>query len=99
MFFVSGLAPLPFCSVLLFFRSLFEKIFGSELLFWDVGVGLVFFGGFCLCFCCMFWRFAPETVRKILLMSGLVFLGFLLSSGFSSTSFFVCVVFQEIKLR
>ena len=24
----------------------------------------MFFGGFCLCFGFMFWRFAPETVRK-----------------------------------
>ena len=32
---------------------------------------------FCLCFCFTFWRFAPETVWKILLMSGLVFWGLL----------------------
>ena len=36
---------LPFFAVLLFLGSLFEKIFGSELLFLGVGVGLVFFGG------------------------------------------------------
>ena len=42
------LAPclLPFFVVLLFLGSLFEKIFGSELLFLGVGVGLVFVGGF-----------------------------------------------------
>ena len=53
-----------FFSVLLFLESLFEKFFGSELLFLGVGVGLVFFGGFCLCFCFMFWRVAPESVWK-----------------------------------
>ena len=35
-----------FFAVLLFLGSLFEKIFGSELLFLGGGVGLVFFGGF-----------------------------------------------------
>ena len=35
-----------FFPVLLFLGSLFEKIFGSELLFSGVGVGRVFFGGF-----------------------------------------------------
>ena len=39
-----------------------EKIFGSELLFLGVGVGLVFFDGFCQWFCFMFWRVAPESV-------------------------------------
>ena len=46
MFFVSGLASFVAFSVLLFLGSLFEKIFGSELLFLGVGVGCVFFGGF-----------------------------------------------------
>ena len=35
---------LSFFVVLLFLGSLFEKIFGSELLFLGVGVGRVFFG-------------------------------------------------------
>ena len=35
-----------FFAVLLFLGSLFEKIFGSELLFLGGGAGLVFFGGF-----------------------------------------------------
>ena len=35
---------LSFFSVLLFLGSLFEKIFGSELLFLGVGVGRVSFG-------------------------------------------------------
>ena len=37
---------LPFFAVFLFLGSLFEKIFGSELLCLGVGVGLVVFGGF-----------------------------------------------------
>ena len=45
--FVSGSASFTvFFAVLLFLGSLFEKIFGSELLFLGVVVGLVFFGGF-----------------------------------------------------
>ena len=35
---------LSFFTVLLFLGSLFEKIFGSELLFFGVGVGFVCFG-------------------------------------------------------
>ena len=35
-----------FFAALLFLGSLFEKFFGSELLFLGGGAGLVFFGGF-----------------------------------------------------
>ena len=54
MLFVSGSVSFALFSVLLVLGSLFETFFGSELLFWGVGVGLVFFGGFCQCFCFMF---------------------------------------------
>ena len=43
---------------------LFEKIFGSELLFFGVGDGRVFFVLFCLCFCSIIWFFASENVSK-----------------------------------
>ena len=45
-------------------RVVFEKNFGSELLFSGLGVGLVFFGGFLPMFLLHFWRFAPESVRR-----------------------------------
>ena len=82
---------LPFSAVLLFLGSLFEKIFGSELLFLGVGVGLVFFGGFLLMNVALFFGGSlPEVFGKILLMSGLLFFGFVLSSFvFSSSSFFL----------
>ena len=50
--------------VLLLSGPLFEKIFGSELLFFGVGVGRVFFVLFCLCFCSIIWFFAPENVSE-----------------------------------
>ena len=80
---------LPFFAVLLFLGSLFEKIFGSELLFLGVGVGLVFFGGFLPMFLLYFWRFAPESVWKNSLdVRSVCFLGsFSLPLVFSSTSF------------
>ena len=62
---------LGFCSIIWFFAPenvsekillmsgpLFEKIFRSELLFFGVGVGRVFFVLFCLCFCSIIWFFA-----------------------------------------
>ena len=55
---------LPFFAVFLFLGSLFEKFFGSELLFLGVGVGLAFFGVFLPMFLLYFWRFAPESVWK-----------------------------------
>ena len=73
-----------FCRFLPFFSSkgrFLEKIFGSELLFLGVGVGLVFFGGvFAYVFDYIFGISLPKLFGKILLMSGLVFLGFVLSS-------------------
>ena len=70
-----------FFTVLLFLGSLFEKIFGSELLFLGVGVGRVFFGAVLPMFLlyCLVFR-SRKCLEKILLMSGLVFLGFFLSS-------------------
>ena len=53
-----------FFAVLPFLGSLFEKFFGSELLFLGVVVGLVFFGAVLLRFLLYFWRFAPESVWK-----------------------------------
>ena len=77
-----------FFTVLLFLGSLFEKIFGSELLFYVVGVGLVFFGLFCLCFCFIICFFRSRNcLEKILLMSGPVFwVFFSLPLVFSPTS-------------
>ena len=77
----------PFFAVFLFLGSLFEKIFGSEVLFLCVGVGLVFFGGVLHRFGFVFWRFAPETVWKNSLDVRSAVSGFVLSSlGFSPTS-------------
>ena len=54
--------------ILLMSGPLFEKILGSELLFFGVGVGrvcaCVFFVLFGLCFCSIIWFFAPENVSK-----------------------------------
>ena len=70
-----------FFSVLLFLGSLFEKIFGSELLFLGGCVGLVFFGAVLPMFLLYFLLFRSRNcLEKILLMSGLVFLGCLLSA-------------------
>ena len=91
VFFVAGL-PMFFASIFWFFRSrkclekillmsgpLFEKIFGSEVLFFRVSVLVVcFFVLFCLCFLLYYLVFrSRKCLEKILLMSGLVFLGFL----------------------
>ena len=57
-------------------RVVVWKIFGSELLFLGVGVGLVFLGGVLPMF--LLYVLAVRSrncFRKILLMSGLVFLG------------------------
>ena len=70
-----------FFTVPLFLGSLFEKIFGSELLFLGVGVGLACFGAVLPMFLLYYLLFRPRNcLEKILLMSGLVFLGCLLSS-------------------
>ena len=54
---------------------LFEKIFGCELLFFGVGVGRVcFLYCFAYVFALLFGFSLPKMSRKILLMSGLVFL-------------------------
>ena len=81
---------LPFFAVFLFLGSLFEKFFGSELLFLGVGVGLVFFWWFfAYVFALCFGGSLPKVFGKILLMSSLSFSGFVLSSF----GFFVDVVF------
>ena len=70
-----------FFAVPLFLGSLFEKIFGSELLFLGAGVGLACFGAVLPMFLLYYLLFRSRNcLEKILLMSGLVFLGFLLSS-------------------
>ena len=88
---------LPFFAVLLFLGSLFEKFFGSELLFLGLGVGFLFFGGFLPMFLLHFWRFAPESVRKNSLDVRSGFLGVVLFSFgfFSSTSFFAVFCLRE----
>ena len=61
--------------ILLMSGPLFEKIFGSELLFFGVGVGRVcFLCCFASVFALLFGFSLPKMSRKILLMSGLVFL-------------------------
>ena len=94
---MSGLA-----SFVVFFRSsllgsLFEKIFGSELLFSGVGVGRVFFGGFLPMFLLYFLAVrSRKCLEKFLLMSGLLFSGFALSSFFFVVVVFGFCFFQEI---
>ena len=62
-----------------------EKFLGSELFFFGVGVGRVFLRCLAFVFALFFGFSLPKMSRKILLMSGLVFLGFLdwLSGVFS----------------
>ena len=87
-----------FFTVLLFLGPVFEKIFGSELLFSGVGVGCVFFGAVLPMFLLYFLVFrSRQCLKKILLMSGLLFLGFFsLPLVFSPTSsFFSLFVFFE----
>ena len=51
--------------ILLMSGPLFEKIFGSELLFFGVGVGrVVFLCCFANVFALLIWFFAPENVSK-----------------------------------
>ena len=72
-------------------RVVFEKIFRSELLFLGGVVGLVFFGGFLPMFLLYFLAVrSRKCSENILLMSGLVFFGFVLSSF----GFFVDIVFR-----
>ena len=88
------------CLVKILFWSgpLFEEIFGSELLFLSVGVGRVFFGAV-LPMLLLYYSFfrSRKCVRKILSMSGLVFLGFFspLLVFLSTSSFFLCFFFRE----
>ena len=81
-----------FCRFLPFFSSkgrFLEKFSGANLCFWMLVSVLCFLVGFCLCFCFIFGGSLPEVFEKILLLSGLVFSGVVLSSlGFSPTSFF-----------
>ena len=64
--------------ILLMSGPLFEKIFGSELLFFGVGVGHVFLCAVLPMFLLYYLVFrSRKCLEKILLMSGLVFLGFL----------------------
>ena len=66
----------PFLAVLLFLGSLFGKIFGSELLFLGVGVGLAFFDSVLLRLLLYDLAVRPRNcLGKILLVSGLLFVG------------------------
>ena len=72
-----------FCRFLPFFSSkgrFLEKFSGASFCFWALVLGLCFLVGFCLCFCFIFGGSLPEVFEKILLMSGLLFFGFVLSS-------------------
>ena len=77
---MSGSASLVcFFSVFLVLGSLFEKIFGSELLFLGVVVGLVFFDSVLPRFLFYYLVFCSrKCLGKILFMSGLLFWGFVL---------------------
>ena len=104
-FFVFGSVSLVcfFLAVFLFLGSLSGKSFRERtFVFGGLCCFFVFLVSFCLGFDFMFWRFAPETVRK---NSRQVFcFGFVLSFlGFSGRGrfclFFFVFVFQERKLR
>ena len=69
-----------------------KKISGANFCFWVLVLGLCFLVGFCLCFCFIFGGSLPKVFGKILLMSGLLFFGFFLSSF----GFFVDVVFRVL---
>ena len=93
-----------FFAVLLFLGSLFEKIFGSELLFLGVVVGLVFFDSVLPRF--LFYNLvfrSRKCLGKILFMSGLLFLGVCSFSLWFCRRrrlfVFVFCFFQERKLR
>ena len=89
---------LPFFVVLLFLGSLFD-VSGANFCFWVSVLVLRFFDGFLPMFLLYFCGSLPKVFGKILLMSGLLFFGFVLSSlvfFFSSSSFFSC---QETKIR
>ena len=62
-----------FFSVLLLLGSLFENIFGSELLFLGIGVGRVYSGAVLPMFLLYYLVFRPENVsRKSLLVRSVV---------------------------
>ena len=97
----SGSASFVVFAVLFFSGSLFEKIFGSELLFLGVGVVRVCFGAVFPMFLLYSLLFRSRNCpEKILLMSGPVFWGFFVVSsfGFSPTSSpFLCLLFFSLK--
>ena len=90
-----------FFAVNLFLGSLFEKIFGSKLLFLGVVVGLVFFDSVLprFLFYSLVFR-SRKCLGKNLFMSGLLFLGvcFFLF-GFPSSSPFCFLFFSREKAQ
>ena len=74
-FFVSGsVSFVVFFFVLLFLGSLFEKIFGSELLFLGIGVGRVYSGAVLPMFLLYYLVFrSRKCLEKILFWSGPLF--------------------------
>ena len=92
-FCVFGVWSGVFCRFLSFLFSkgrFLEKFSGANFCFWVLVLVLCFLVGFCLCFCFFFGGSLPKVFGKILLLSGLFFFGFVLSSGF-----FVDVVFSR----
>ena len=81
----------PFCRSSLLRVAVWNTFSGVNFWVWVSVLVLCFSVVFCLCFCFMIWRFAPETVWKILLMSGLVCLGSSFLFLFFIDVIFICV--------
>ena len=97
---------LSFFAVLLFLGDLgplFEKFSGANFCFRVSVLVACFLVLFCQCFCLFCGFLLPTMSRKILLMSGLVFLGFLSSFGFFADVvvflFFVSFFFLREKAQ
>ena len=90
VFFASGSASFAvFCRFSFLRVGFLKKLSGANFCFWVWCWSCVFWWVFCLCLCFIFGDSLPKLFGKILLTSGLVFFGFVLSAF----GFFVDVVF------